>query len=528
MVQDRRSGILLHVTSLPSYGGVGDMGPAAYGFVDFLVAAKQRMWQVLPLNPTGYGNSPYSATSAFAGNPLLISLEHLVRDGWLYQGEIEGLAGHSGGADFVRASQEKLPLIERAAQRLLDSEENTVREHLEAFCEKNKDWLNDYARFVVIRKQYGYACWADWPRPLAAREARALKAFDRDNSSAIWVEKAVQFLFDQQWCALRAHCNHLGIQVMGDMAIFVNYDSADVWSNKELFDLDKEFRPKTVSGVPPDYFSETGQRWGNPLYLWKKIQKTDFDWWVKRVVRQMALYDVLRLDHFRGFEAYWQIEASEETAINGKWVEAPGAALFEKLRSVLGDPLPLVAEDLGLITAKVDELRENFGMPGMRVMQFGFGDRGGHLHLPHKYEPKTVAYTGTHDNNTTLGWYRENCSEEDKANIRAYLGPLQHENDIVWAMIRAAERSVAETCIVPLQDLLHLGSEARMNTPAGMEGNWSWRFEPDSLHPDIARQMAEIVVMTDRDGFDPEELEAEDVVKDSADNGASEAVASPS
>jgi 4-alpha-glucanotransferase len=258
-----------------------------------------------------------------------------------------------------------------------------------------------------------------------------------------------------------------------------------------------------VSGVPPDYFSATGQRWGNPLYLWKQIEKTGFDWWVKRVQRQMELYDVLRLDHFRGFEAYWEIDTAEETAVNGRWVEAPGAKLFKKLQAVLGKPLPLVAEDLGLITAKVDKLREDFAMPGMRVMQFGFSDRGAHLHLPHKWVQNMVAYTGTHDNNTTLGWYRDDVDDETRHNVQSYVGPLHHENDVVWALIRAAERSVANTCIIPLQDLLHLGSDARMNTPAGTDGNWAWRFHPDALHPDIAAQMASITEMTDRDGYVP-------------------------
>lgn len=477
------------------------MGPAAYAFVDFLRSAKQRMWQVLPLNPTGFGNSPYAALSAFAGNPLFISVEQLVRDGWLYQGEIEGLAGHYGHADFDRAGQEKLPLIQRAAKRLLDSGLNPVREHFEEFCRANAYWLDDYVRYVVLRRRNEYACWCDWPQALAAREPDAMKELDADSGDELLCERAIQFLFEQQWSALKAYCNQHDIQVMGDMAIFVNYDSADVWANREIFDLKEDLKPRVVSGVPPDYFSATGQRWGNPLYLWEKIEKTGFDWWVKRVQRQMQLYDVLRLDHFRGFEAYWEIDAAEETAVNGRWVEAPGGKLFRKLQSVLGTPLPLVAEDLGLITAKVDRLREDFEMPGMRVLQFGFSDRGAHLHLPHKWVAKMVAYTGTHDNNTTLGWYRDGIGDEERRHIASYLGPLAHENEIVWAMIRSAERSVADTCIIPLQDLLHLGSEARMNTPAGTEGNWSWRYHPEALHPDIALQMAAIVEMTDRDGY---------------------------
>ena len=500
MLSDRSSGILLHLTSLPSYGGIGDLGPAAYGFVDFLVAAKQRLWQVLPLNPTGYGNSPYAATSAFAGSPLLISLEFLVRDGLLEQHQIEGLAGHYGNVDFDRAWREKLPLVHAAAQRFMEIEDAPQKQAFEEFREKNKSWLPDYSRFVLLRAMHGSTCWIDWPEEYCARDEKALAKLDQDHADDLLREQAIQFLFDRQWQALRTYCTQQNVRVMGDVAIFVNYDSADVWSNKDIFELDEKHMPTAVSGVPPDYFSATGQRWGNPLYRWRYLEQHGFSWWVDRVRRQLDLYDLLRLDHFRGFEAYWRIPAEEETAINGAWVEAPGAALFDRLKGELGGELPLVAEDLGVITAKVDALRETFGMPGMRVLQFGFGGRGAHLHLPHKFVPNTVVYTGTHDNNTTLGWWRE-VGEVDRRAVQTYLGPIAHEHDIVWAMIRCAERSVASLCILPLQDLLHLGSDGRMNTPADANGNWTWRFHPEALHPDLSYQLGRIMEETDRDGY---------------------------
>ncbi len=463
MISERLSGILLHVTSLPSNGGIGDFGPAAYQFVDFLTAAKQRLWQVLPLNPVGYGNSPYSALSAFAGNALLISLELLQREGWLYAGETDGLAGNTGPVDFGRAYDEKIPLIQRAARRFIERATDKQRSSFEQFRENNKGWLIDYARFIVLRRLNDYRHWNEWPSGLCSHDETALAAFDTEHKDELDIVHAVQFFFSEQWTALRAYCTSRDVRVMGDMAIFVSYDSADVWANKELFELDESFKPVAVSGVPPDYFSETGQRWGNPLYRWRYLEQHGFDWWVDRVKRQLELYDLLRLDHFRGFQAYWRIPAEEETAMHGEWVEAPGFALFDRLKAALGGSLPLIAEDLGVITDKVDKLRCDFGMPGMRVLQFGFSGRGAHLHLPHKYDRNTVCYTGTHDNDTTLGWW-QSAGDNDRRNLVTYLGPLAHPHDVVWAMIRCAERSVASICIIPLQDLLHLDSSARMNT----------------------------------------------------------------
>ena len=499
--QLRVSGILLHVTSLPSYGGVGDFGPEAYRFVEFLVAAKQSVWQVLPLSPTGYGSSPYSAVSAFAGNPILISLELLVRDGWLKPAEIEGLPGHDGPADYAATHELKLPLIERAAARFLDTATTEQRARFQRFCNENVFWLPDYAMFSTLRRELNYAVWNEWPEALAHRHHDALAQLLTDRGRELAIEQVVQYFFDQQWCALRSYCNQRKITILGDLAIFVSYDSADVWTHPELFELDEQRKPIRVSGVPPDYFSATGQRWGNPLYKWGLLQERGFDWWVARVRRSLALYDSVRLDHFRGFEAYWSIAASEETAMNGVWVKAPGYEFFNRVREVFGDT-PFVAEDLGLITPEVDALREHFGMPGMRILQFGFADRGGHLYLPHRFVPNTVVYTGTHDNNTTLGWWQQDATSVEKAAVEAYLGPIKHDHDVVWALIRAASRSVANLCIFPLQDVLHLGAEARMNRPSAGEGNWTWRYGRDALHPDFAAQMAAVAEVCDRDGYD--------------------------
>jgi 4-alpha-glucanotransferase len=499
--QERLSGILLHVTSLPSYGGVGDFGPAAYAFADFLASARQRLWQVLPLSPTGYGSSPYSALSAFAGNPVLISVERLVEEGWIEQDRIAGLSGHNGPADFDAAMRRKLPLIEEAAANFLDRAPEDKRRRFQEFCQHNASWLLDYAMFTVLRRAYDYSSWNEWPSEHARREQNAMALVIKERRRELDIEQAIQFFFNEQWCGLRSYCAERKIRILGDVAIFVNYDSADVWTNPELFELDEELRPIRVSGVPPDYFSATGQRWGNPLYKWGLLKERGFDWWVARVRRSLTLYDVIRLDHFRGFEAFWSIPAEDETAVGGQWVKCPGRDLFQRLKEVFGE-LPFVAEDLGLITPEVDELREHFGMPGMRILQFGFSDRGAHLYLPHRYVPNTVAYTGTHDNNTTLGWWRDDISEEERANAQTYLQTIEHDGEIVWAMIRAAAGSVANVCIFPMQDVLHIGSEGRMNTPSAGAGNWTWRYGSEALHPDFAIKLAALMEMTDRDGYE--------------------------
>ena len=496
------SGVLLHVTSLPSQGGVGDFGPTAYAFVDFLAAAKQRLWQVLPLGPAGYGGSPYSAVSAYAGNPGLISLDRLVDGGWIARERVDEFYENDTPITLEEAVVRKLPLIEEAAANFLDHASDEAHARFQNFCQENISWLPDYVNFNVLRRCFGGASWSQWPEQYALRRPDAMTELLTERGRELAIEQAVQFFFDQQWHALRAYCAERDIRILGDVAIFVNYDSADVWTHPELFELDEHGQMLRVSGVPPDYFSATGQRWGNPLYRWGVLKERGFDWWVARIRRSLALYDSIRLDHFRGFEAYWSIPADEPTAINGQWVKAPGIELFQRLKEVFGE-LPFIAEDLGLITPAVDELREHFAMPGMRVLQFGFSDRGARIYLPHQYVPNTVAYTGTHDNDTTLGWWKTGATEVERANVQTYLQPIADDREIVWAMIRTAARSVAKMCIFPMQDLLNLGSEARMNTPSSSEENWGWRLAPGAFDPAIAQRLAELMTMTDRDGFVP-------------------------
>lgn len=505
MSLDRASGLLLHISSLDSAGGIGDMGPAAHAFADFLRASKQRLWQVLPLNPVGYGSSPYSSISAFAGNPLLISLERLVDWGWLTSVELQKYVTVTGTTrgqvDFEKVRTAKMPLLEQAASRFKKEHTPAQWQAFERYCWENGYWLEDFALFNVLRRQYASAAWTTWPEEIAHRHPQALERLRQELAEQLHVERVIQFAFDQQWRSLRDYCRERDIRFIGDVAIFVSFDSADVWTHPELFELREDLSPIRVSGVPPDYFSQTGQRWGNPLYRWDVLRERGFDWWVDRIRRAHALYDILRLDHFRGFEAYWAIPAEEATAINGEWVKCPGSLLFARLDEALGR-IPFIAEDLGLITPEVDQLRYQFGYPGMRILQFGFGDRGAHNYLPHRYEPNTVVYTGTHDNNTTAGWWADGVNERERAAVRAFTGTTGKE-PIVWPLIRAAAASVANTCIVPLQDVLELGSEARMNTPAEAGNNWSWRLQPGAIRPEHAERLAAITELTDRDAPNP-------------------------
>jgi 4-alpha-glucanotransferase len=496
----RSSGVLLHVSSLPSYGGIGDLGPAARAFVAFLAAAKQHVWQVLPLCPTGYGNSPYAGSSAFAGNPYLISLELLSDWGWIAGERIAGLAGGGGAVDFGGVEQRKLPLLVEAAKNFLERgphEEKLAGQWAEfaEFCQTEAGWLIDYAFYAVLRREFNTGAWTAWPEPVRKRRPEALAQIAAKHGRALAQEQVLQFAFSKQWNALRTAAAAQGIRILGDVAIFVNMDSSDVWVHPEIFEIDEELKPVRIAGVPPDYFSPTGQRWGNPLYKWDVLEGSGFDWWVDRIRRACALYDIVRLDHFRGFEAYWAIPAEEATAVNGTWVKAPGLKLFKALEAALG-PLPLVAEDLGLITPEVEALRMEMRMPGMKVIQFGFSDKGAHLHLPHRYTPDTVAYTGTHDNDTTQGWWNTLAAATQGA-VEAYVG--QVDGHPVWPLIRATEASVAELAVVPAQDLLELDSSARMNTPAVGAGNWGWRAPEGSWTAELAGRLAEIVEVTDRE-----------------------------
>jgi 4-alpha-glucanotransferase len=496
----RSSGVLLHVSSLPSYGGIGDLGPAAHEFVAFLAEAKQHIWQVLPLGPTGYGNSPYAGTSAFAGNPYLISLEFLSDWGWIDGKRIGGLAGRSENVNFDEVEARKLPLLHEAAENFLDRGPRDAKlagqwTRFEEFCRAESGWLNDYTLYAVLCRQFKTGAWSAWPELERRRKPEALARVAAEDGRSLAREQVLQFAFSRQWNDLREAAAHSAIRILGDVAIFVNMDSADVWVHPDLFDLDENLKPTRVAGVPPDYFSPTGQRWGNPLYRWEVLEKRGFDWWIERIRRSVQLYDLIRLDHFRGFDAYWSIPAEEATAVCGEWVKAPGLKLFRALEAALG-PLALVAEDLGVITAEVDALRLGLGMPGMKVLQFGFTDKGAHTHLPHRFTPNTVAYTGTHDNDTTLGWWKTASKLEHSA-VQAYLGPVSERP--VWPLIRAAEASVAQLTVLPAQDLLELGSEARMNIPAVASGNWSWRAPEASWKPELAARLAALAEVTDRD-----------------------------
>lgn len=497
---NRSQGVLLHLSSLPSNGGIGELGPAAHEFLSFLAKAKQHVWQVLPLGPTGYGNSPYAASSAFAGNPYLISLELLSDWGWIDAGRLRGLPGPSGYVDFGEVERTRIPLLEEAAESFLDRGARDAKlaaqwAEFEEFCRAQAGWLNDYALYAELRRQLNTGAWTAWPEPLRRRHPDALAEVMAKQGRALAREQVLQFAFARQWNSLREAATRSGIRILGDIAIFVNLDSADVWTHPDLFELDDDLKPVRVAGVPPDYFSPTGQRWGNPLYRWDVLEERGFDWWIQRIARASQLYDIIRLDHFRGFEAYWAIPAGEPTAINGKWIKAPGLKLFRALEAALG-PLPLVAEDLGLITPEVEALRMELGMPGMKVLQFGFSDKGAHIHLPHRFEPACVAYTGTHDNDTTQGWWRT-AGKVERAAVETYVGPVGDRP--VWPLIRATAASVAQLALVPAQDLLELGSEARMNTPAVAAGNWSWRVPRGSWTPELAARLAALVEVTDRD-----------------------------
>ena len=501
---NRSQGVLLHVSSLGSRGVIGDLGPAAHAFLDFLAAAKQHVWQVLPLAPTGYGNSPYSASSAFAGNPYLISLEVLADWGWIAEDRIGGLPAAAAAVDFDAVERMKMPLLEEAAESFLDRGAHEAGfagqwAEFEAFCRAEEAWLTDYALYAELRRQLNTGAWTAWPEPLRRREPAALAEAMEKHGRALAREQVLQFAFARQWSALRKAAAKLAVRIMGDIAIFVNFDSSDVWTHPELFELDESLNPIRIAGVPPDYFSPTGQRWGNPLYRWDVLEEQGFDWWIRRIARSAQLYDIIRLDHFRGFEAFWAIPAAEATAINGRWVKAPGLKLFRALEGALG-PLPLVAEDLGLITAEVDALRMELTYPGMKVLQFGFSDKGAHIHLPHRFEPGCVAYTGTHDNDTTQGWWDSN--REIQAAVEAYAGPaprIDGRARPVWPLIRAAAASVADLALAPAQDLLELGSEARMNTPAVAVGNWSWRVPQNCWTKELAAKLAALAEVTDRD-----------------------------
>ena len=485
----RMSGVLLHPTSLPGPHGIGDLGQEAYHFVDFLLAARQSLWQVLPLGPTGYGDSPYASFSSHAGNPLLIDLRELVRDGDLTADDLSSFPELPCRVDYGRVIAAKMPLLRRAAARFYATASSERRAELERFCQGKKHWLDDYALFMALKDAHGGAVWNTWEPELVQRRPESLARARAALADEVAFHRYVQFQFFKQWTALRRYANEHGIRIIGDLPIFVALDSADVWAHPEVFYLDETGHPTVVAGVPPDYFSPTGQRWGNPLYRWEVIAADGYRWWIERVRSVLELVDILRIDHFRGFESYWEIPAEEPTAVNGRWVPGPRDEFFAALRDALGGQLPIIAEDLGMITDEVRELRRRAGLPGMKVLQFAFSEGPDHEYLPHNYAPDCVVYLGTHDNDTTIGWFNT-LPPQERAFLLRYLG--RDGSDIVWSMMHLAFMSVADIAIVTAQDLLRLGSEARMNTPGQAGGNWQWRYRPGALGADVARWLGEL------------------------------------
>jgi 4-alpha-glucanotransferase len=502
-MQTRASGILLHPTSLPGRFGIGDLGSEAYRFADFLVDAGQRLWQVLPLGPTGtvYDNSPYQCFSVFAGNPLLISLEKLAEDKFLEASALENAPCFTEHClDYEAVTKYKLPLLQKSFQIFDSNASSAERGDFQDFCCQNSFWLDDYSLFMALREAHGPASWNTWEEDIKWRQPDALDRWRNKLDNEVRCHKYQQFQFFRQWSALKEYCNGRGIRLIGDIPIFVALDSAEVWSRPNLFCLDSSGKPTVVAGVPPDYFSETGQLWGNPLYRWDVMAKDGYAWWIERFRITRRLVDIIRLDHFRGFEKYWEVTATETTAVNGRWVPGPGAALFEAVQKKLGQ-LPIIAEDLGMITPEVEALRDQLGFPGMRVLHYAFGDSSGvNVHMPPNYPNHCVVYTGTHDNNTTVGWFRDDDSEtttmsraereKERQCALEYLGTTGHE--INWDLIRMALMSAADTAIIPLQDILGLGSEARMNTPGKTGGNWHWRFTSDMLTNEIKVRLREL------------------------------------
>ncbi|HPV07143.1 MAG TPA: 4-alpha-glucanotransferase [Aggregatilineales bacterium] len=471
----RSSGILLHPTSLPGRYGIGDLGDWAFRFVDWLAANGQTVWQVLPLGPTGYGDSPYQTLSAFAGNPLLISLDRLVEHGWLTHEDVADVPDFPAHqVDFGRVGpyhNEKLS----AAYARFEAGGRSADFH--AWCEENAHWLEDYALFAALKDHFNQRPWVEWPQPYALRDDNALAQAREEHARRIDEHRFRQWVFHQQWAALKTYANERNIRIFGDLPIFVAHDSADVWAHPELFYLDERGNPTVVAGVPPDYFSATGQRWGNPLYRWNVMKETGYAWWLSRLRALFKVVDYVRIDHFRGFEAYWEIPAEEETAVKGQWVKGPGHDFFEVVQRELGE-LPIIAEDLGVITREVEELRKAFNLPGMKVLQFAWSHPKNPF-LPHNHEQNCVVYSGTHDNNTTHGWWKHETDDSTRAFMSDYLG--HGIDDPAWTLMKVGMRSVAHTFIVPMQDVLGLDAWARMNTPGNPSGNWTWRFTPEQL-----------------------------------------------
>jgi 4-alpha-glucanotransferase len=496
----RASGILLHPTSFPSRHGIGDLGTEAYQFVDFLAASGQQLWQVLPLGPTGYGDSPYLSFSAMAGNPLLINPEQLRDNGLLTDADLDGSPEFPLQVDFGWVIHTKIPLLRKAFENFRAGASADQYQAFEGFCQAKADWLDDYALFRSIKDRHDGASWHTWDSSIAQRKPDALDHWRQQLTEEIFFHKFLQFEFFRQWTALKNYANQKGIQVIGDLPIYVAHDSAEVWAHPELFCLDEETGlPALMAGVPPDYFSATGQLWGNPIYNWERMEKENFKWWTERFQAMLDCVDITRIDHFRGFQAYWAVPKGETTAVTGEWMEAPGEEFFRILKDRLGE-LPIIAEDLGLITPEVEALRDQFAFPGMNVLQFAFDSGTDNPYLPFNYVHNSVVYTGTHDNDTTAGWFNKR-SYEDQEKVWRYLG-CAGPSGIHWDLIRLAFSSVSDTAIIPLQDLLGLDSDARMNSPSQEAGNWSWRYATGVLTEELRDRLR---LLTETYGRAPQE-----------------------
>jgi len=503
MLQRRGSGILLHISSLPSSFGIGDMGEGAYRFVDFLGEAGQSFWQTLPIHPTVpyYDHSPYMGISVYAGNPLFISPERLVQEGLLRRGDLEHLPSFPKGyVDFSQVTTFKEKMLTLAWQRFTEHRKSPIFNKWEGFCLDNDYWLNDFALFTALRTRFRGLSWSEWPKGFRDRQVDAIRSAEKDLSKTLKKEKFHQFLFFHQWESLKKYCNDRKILIIGDIPIYVGHDSADVWSHPELFQLDKHRKPSVVSGVPPDSCSKTGQLWGHPLYRWDELEKTGYNWMIRRITHIQKQFDLVRIDHFRGFVNYWEVPATEKTAIRGRWVAAPAVDFFTHLVEKIPE-LSIICEDLGASPPDFREVMNHFGFPGTKVLLFAFGKAmPDNPHIPHHHTPNSVVYTGTHDNNTIQGWYAKDASSRDRLRLSGYLGKKVAVRDLHWDVIRLAMMSVARIVIFPMQDILGLGEVARMNRPGTGTGNWTWRLLDDYLTPSLARRLMKMTTLYGRSG----------------------------